>query len=156
MAYEYLILVNQPNGLNTRWVQAYMRNTPNPEVRLAGVEIGLNDPLSSINLAAAFAAGEIVPNGTALWNQLELEDTDTVGKGAIAAILDIVRASANPSLPAMTAAGLAVLDDHPRQLIAYNRVKSAMDAANLQQVKDFVTLMMVITYSKLAQRDPNI
>jgi hypothetical protein len=152
MAYEYLILINQPNSLSTRWVQAYMRNTPNPEVRLAGVQIGIDDPLSSINLAAAFAAGVIVPNGAALWNQLELEDTDTAGKGAITAILDIVRSTPNPSLAAMTAAGLAVLDDHPRQLIAYNRVKSAMDAATLQQVKDFVTLMMVITYSKLGQR----
>lgn len=152
MAYEYLILVNEPNSLTTRWVQAYMRNTPNPEVRLAGVQIGLNDPLSSINLATAFAAGEIVPNGTALWNQLDLEETDAVGKGAIAAMLDIVRANANPSLAAMTAAGLAALDDHPKQLIAYNRIKSAMDAATLQQVKDFVVLLSVIAYSKLGQR----
>jgi hypothetical protein len=152
MAYEYLILVNEPNSLTTRWIQAYMRNTPNPEVRLAGVQIGLNDPLSSINLATAFASGEIVPNGTALWNQLDLEETDGVGKGAIAAMLDIVRANANPSLAAMTAAGLAVLDDHPKQLVAYNRIKSAMDAATLQQVKDFVVLLSVIAYSKLGQR----
>lgn len=152
MAYERVILKNQPNSLTTRSIQAYVRNTPNPEVRFAEVIVGLEIPLNTIDLAAAFNAGTVVPNGTAMWNQLELEDTDEAGKGTIAAILDVVRASANPSLAAMTAAGLAVLDDHPRQLTAYNRVKSAMDAASLQQVKDFVTLMMVVTYSKLGQR----
>lgn len=152
MAYEHIILKNQQNGLNTRWVEAYVRNTPNPEVRLAGVQIAIDAPLNTIDLPAAFAAGAIVANGTALWNQLELEDTDEAGKGAIAAILDVVRASPTPSLSAMTAAGLAVLDDHPKQLVAYTRVKSAMDAATLQQVKDFVTLLTVVSVSKLGQR----
>jgi hypothetical protein len=153
MAYEYLILTNQPNSLSTRYVQAYLKNTLVPgEVRLADESIALNAPLSSIDLAAAWTRGTVVPNGLFLWNQLEIEDTDTVGKGAIDAILAIVRATPNPSLAAMTAAGLAVLDDHPKQLIAYNRVKSALDGATLQQVKDFICLLSVITYSKLVQR----
>jgi hypothetical protein len=153
MAYEYLVLINQPNSLSTRYVQAYLKNTLVPgEVRLADEIIALNAPLSSIDLAAAWTRGTVVPNGLFLWNQLEIEDTDTVGKGAIDAILAIVRATPNPSLAAMTAAGLAVLDDHPKQLIAYNRVKSALDGATLQQVKDFICLLSVITYSKLVQR----
>jgi hypothetical protein len=153
MAYEYLILTTQPNSLSTRYVQAYLKNTLVPgEVRLADEIIALNAPLSSIDLAAAWTRGTVVPNGLFLWNQLEIEDTDTVGKGAIDAILAIVRATPNPSLAAMTAAGLAVLDDHPKQLIAYNRVKSALDGATLQQVKDFICLLSVITYSKLVQR----
>jgi hypothetical protein len=152
MAINYLLLKNEPNSLTTRYAQAYLRNNSDSEIRIADQIIGINDPISSIDLQAAYNRGEVVPNGLALWNQLDLEETDAVGKGAIAAILDIVRASPNPSLAAMTAAGLAVLDDNPKQLAAYTRIKSAMDAATLAQLKDFMTLLTVIAYSKLAQR----
>lgn len=153
MAINYLILKNEPNSLTTRYVQAYLRNNSDSEIRLADQIIPIDDPVSSVNLQDAFNRGTIVPNGLFLWNQLDIEETDTVGKGAIDAVLSIVRANPTPSLAAMTAAGFAVLDDNPKQLIAYNRIKSAMDAATLQQVKDFVTLLSVIALSRLVQRE---
>jgi hypothetical protein len=151
MPIEYLILKNEPNSLTTRFVQAYLRNSVAPsEVRRAEVVIPLNAGLGTIDLQAAWASGTVIPNGPALWNQLDLDSTEDLGRGAIGAILDVVRSSG--TLAQMTAAGLAVIDDAPKQLIAYNRIKAAMDAATLQQVKDFVSLLAVIAYSKIGQR----
>ncbi len=131
-------------------VRALLRE--NSTVKRVEVTLAANASPTAEDAQAAWDAADPLPNGLAAWNRAELEDTDEAGRGAIAAILDVVRVGPNPSLSAMTAAGLAALDDHPKQLIAYNRVKSAMDAATLQQVKDFVSLMSVITVSKLGQR----
>jgi hypothetical protein len=151
MPIEYLILKNEANSLTTRFVQAYVRNSGTPsDVRLAEAVIPLNDGLGTIDLQAAFATGTPVPNGLTLWNQLDLDSTEDLGRGAIGAILDVVRSSG--TLAQMTAAGLAVIDDSPKQLVAYQRIKAAMDAATLQQVKDFLSLLAVIAYSKIGQR----
>lgn len=150
MAYEFVILKNQPNGLNTRWIEAYMRNTPNPEVRRVGVQIGLNDPLNTIDQAAAFAAGVIVPNGTALWNQIDLETTDDVGRGAIRDFFDVVRASG--TLAQMIAALEGVIDDDPKQLTAYTRIITALNGGTAAEQRRFMAALAVIVYSKLGQR----
>lgn len=150
MAYEFIILKNQPNGLKTRWIEAYVRNTPTPEVRLCSVQIGLNDPLNSIDLPTVFAAGAIVPNGTALWNQLELESSDDLGRGAIGAFLDVVRVSG--TLAQMVAALESAIDDDPKQLAAYNRITAALDAGTAANQRKLMAALCVIVYSRLGQR----
>lgn len=150
MAYEYLILVNEENSLTTRWIQAYMRNTPNPEVRLAGVEIGIDEPLSSIDLAAAFAAGEVVPNGTAEWNRRELEEVDDLIRNAIGALLDVVRADGN--LLAMVTALEGVIDDDAKLQVAYNRIRIAFAAGSGANQTKFIAALAALTYYRLGQR----
>jgi len=150
MAYEFVILRNKPNGLTTRSVQAYIRNAPNPEVRFAEVIISLNAPLNTIDLPAAFAAGVIVPNGAALWNQLDLEASDDVGRGAIGAFLDVVRA--NGTLAQMVTALESSIDDDPKQLAAYNRIVAALDAGTAANQRRFLAALVVIVYSRLGQR----
>lgn len=150
MAYEYVILKDQQNGLDTRWIEAYVRNTPNPEVRLCSAQIGLNAPLNIIDLPTVFAAGTIVPNGAALWNQLDLEATDDIGRGAIGAILDVVRSSG--TLAQMVTAGTGAIAGDVRQTAAYTRISTALIAGTNAERMQFVALMAVISYSKIGQR----
>jgi hypothetical protein len=150
MAFETIILIDEDNGSN-RYIQAYIKDNGGNEIRITDETIATGAPLSTINLQAAWDRGVPVENGIVEWRRLEAKEVDELGRLAILALLDVVRASPTPSLPAMTSAALAVLDDNPKQLIAYNRIKSALDGANLAAVKDSLALFMTIAFSRLMQ-----
>jgi hypothetical protein len=151
MAYEYLILTNQPNSLSTRYVQAYLKNTLVPgEVRLADESIALNAPLSSIDLAAAWTRGTVVPNGLFLWNQLRLEEKDEIARVGIGAFFDVIRA--NGTLAQMVTALEGALDDDAEHLVAYNRISAALIAGTNAQRMNFIAALAVFAYSKIGQR----
>lgn len=150
MPYEYIVVINKPNSLTTRWIQAYMRDTVNPEVRLAGAQIAIDAPLSSIDLDAAFASGVVIANGDALWKQLDLETADDLGRTAIGAFLGVVRADG--ALAQMVTALESVIDDDAKLLIAYNRIRAAFAAGSAANQAKFIAALATLTYYKLGQR----
>lgn len=151
MAFEYLVLKNEPNGLNTRYVQAYVRDTAiSPQVRLCDAVIAIGAGPASLDLQAIWEAGTIIPGGAKLWREHELKDTDEVCIEVVDAILEIVRA--NGTLAQMVAAGESAIAAHNRQQIAYNRISAALIAGTNNQRMQFLALLATAAFGKLGQR----
>jgi hypothetical protein len=152
MALEYLILKNEPNGLNTRYIQAYARDTAiSPQVRLIEAIIPIGAGPGSLDLQALWQSGTIIPGGAKLWNQIELRDADENNRDVINAILDVVRA--NGTLAQMIAAGEAALADNPKQQTAYNRLLTALNnAPNNTQRWQLLGLLATVTFAKIGQK----
>lgn len=151
MAWEYIVLRNEENSLTTRFIRAYVRDTAvSPQVKLVEAIIPHSAPLSSLDLAALWAGGTIIPGGAKLWNQYELKDTDENTRDVVNAIFDVVRA--NGTLTQALTAGTAALVDLPKQQTAYNRLVSMLQAGTAAERNQFMALVAVIALSKAGQR----
>lgn len=158
MAFEYLIRRNEENSLTTRYLQAYLRDpATSPQVRLVEAVIPINATPASLNLQALWETGTVVPSGAKRWREYELKDTDDVGVEAIDAMLEVLRVTpfnAALALAAMITAGETALAGHPRQLVAYNRLVSALNAVGVTNAQrmQFLALVSTVAFGKIGQR----
>jgi hypothetical protein len=148
MAIEFFVLVDEDNGAN-RYIQALLKDTAGNEVRLADETIASGASPSTIDLQAAWARGVPVENGIVQWRQKELEATDEIGRQAILAVLDIVRA--NGTFAQMIAAGEGVIGTNTLMQGAYNRFTNAINGGTAAQRWQFLAMLTTIAYSRLMQ-----
>jgi hypothetical protein len=153
MAITFLLDKDREKSLSTRWITAYLKNSDVPnEVRFAGVEIDNGTPLSSINRQTAWDNGTVVPNGEDRWDELELQDSEDLGRAMAIALAKVVRASG--TLGDMVNAVEAKLAPEPvaKYNIAYQRIQAAWQAGTAIQQRKLIAIIVLMLTNDIGKR----